>query len=366
MEHVEDICDLDLDEVTAITGVKGEDIARAARVLAECLASHPRRDQPASIVVIYGSGVTHYSTAKQVITAIQNLAYLVNQVFGPGTLGVIGVPGEGNFVGACDMGVHPALLPGYGPVSAPEARAVFEAAWGVALNPTPGRSYQAILDGVRVGQIQALYLAGEMPPLSGLSDLKFFVVQDIVSTETMQYAHVVLPAATFAEMDGTMTNLEGRVQHLRKAISPFGSSRPGWLIASDIARHMGDRSWGYETATEVMEEIATLVPAYASVSCNDLRPDGILRRFESDAKTKHFAPIELGRARRLVSDQFPLTLITERNLFYYRGACLTEQVPGMNLIKQEETIYLNPKHIDQLGVSDGDLVRVVSPYGSSE
>ena len=366
MEHEWGISDLDLDEVTAITGVKGEDIARAAQVLAECLSSHPRRDQPGSVVVLYGSGVTHYPTAKQVVTAIQNLAYLVNHVFGPGTVGLMGVPGEGNFVGACDMGVHPALLPGYGSVSATEARATFEAAWGVALNPTPGQTYQAILDGVRAGQIQALYLAGEMPPLSELSDLKFLLVQDMVSTEIMQYAHVVLPAATFAEMDGTMTNLEGRVQLLRQAISPFGSSRPGWMIARDIARHMGHRSWGYETASEVMDEVATVIPAYAGVNYKHLRPDGMLRQFEADIDAKHFAPIELGRARQLTSDQFPLTLITERNLFYYRGACLTEQVPGMNLIKQEETVYLNPKDISQLGVSDGDLVRVVSPYGSSE
>jgi anaerobic selenocysteine-containing dehydrogenase len=69
---------------------------------------------------------------------------------------------------------------------------------------------------------------------------------------------------------------------------------------------------------------------------------------------------------QFANDQFPLTLITERNLFYYHGACLTEQVPGMNLIKQEETLYLNEADTGQLGVSDGDLVTVVSAYGSSE
>jgi len=318
-------------------------------------------------VVIYGSGVTYYPTAMQVITAIHNLAFVVNQAFGAGKLGIIGIPGEGNFVGAHDMGVHPTLLPGYRSVSDSEARSSFEAAWHIPLNPKPGRSYQDILAGVRAGQIQAIYLAGEAPPLPEFADLEFLVVQDIVSTEVMQYAHVVLPATTFAEMDGTLTNLEGRVQRLRQAIAPVGSSRPAWMIVRDLARHMGETSWDYESAREVMDEIAVLVPAYAGISYDTLGVDGVMRRFVPEAeKPGHLLPVNLEGIPQFTGDEYPLTLITERNLFYYRGACLTEQVPGMNLIKQEETLYLGAKDTGQLGLSDGDLVKVVSPYGSSE
>jgi predicted molibdopterin-dependent oxidoreductase YjgC len=365
--HKPEAASLDLDEVAAITGVEQGSIIQAAHLLAEQLAAPQSEGQPARTLVIYGSGVTHYPTAMQVIAAIHNLALLVDQTFGSGRLGIIGVPGEGNFVGAHDLGLHPALLPGYRPVSDPEARLSFEAAWGTALNPTPGLSYPSILEGIRAGQIQALYLAGEVPPLPELADLRFLVVQDIVSTETMQHAHVVLPTTTFAEMDGTLTNLEGRVQRLRQAITPVGSSRPGWMIARDLARCVGDTSWEYEAAAEVMDEITALVPAYAGKSYDRLGVEGILRRFVPDVeKTQRFAPIKLEEVPQFASDQFPLTLITERNLFYYHGACLTEQVPGMNLIKQEETLYLNEADTGQLGVSDGDLVKVVSPFGSSE
>ncbi len=193
------------------------------------------------------------------------------------------------------------------------------------------------------------------------------MVQDIVSTQAMQHAHVVLPATTFAEMDGTLTNLEGRVQRLRRAIAPLASSRPAWMIARDLARYLGDTSWAYQSAADVMHEIAALVPAYAEVNYDNLGREGRLRRFAPDVdRAQRFSPVQLQAIPQFASEQFPLTLITERNLFHYHGACLTEQVPGMNLIKQEEILYLNETDTGQLGVSDGDRVKVVSAHGSSE
>jgi predicted molibdopterin-dependent oxidoreductase YjgC len=340
---------LDLARVTAITGVKQEAIAMAAQLLAE--------HTPA--IIIYGSGVTHYPPAMDVIKAIRSLAFLV------GDMGIIGVPGEGNFVGAHDMGMHPALLPGYRPVSNPEARVTLEAAWGTALNPTPGQTYDAILDGVRCGQIKALYLAGEVPPLPELANLGFLVVQDIMPTGNMQYAHVVLPTTTFAEMDGTLTNLEGRVQHLRQAIPPVGLSRSGWMIVRDVAKRMsGPGTWDFQSAADVLAEIAALVPAYAEVNY-EMGVSGVLRHFEPTAEAQ-FVPFSLDRTPQVASDEFPFTLITERSLFYYHGACLTEQVKGMNLIKQEEVLHLSPLDATRLGIADGALAKVVSPYGSAE
>jgi formate dehydrogenase alpha subunit len=350
---------LPTDEVSAITGVRQDAIAMAARRLADSLVPLERGDQPGTTIILYGSGVTHYPTATEVIKAIRSLAFLLENAR------VVGVPGEGNFVGTHDIGVHPSLLPGYLYVSDPLARTIFEAAWDVTLNPNPGRIYESILDGVRKEQIQALYLAGEMPPAPELSNLGFLVVQDIVSTGTMQHAHVVLPATTFAEMDGTVTNLEGRVQRLHRAIPPVGLARPGWVIARDLAQRMGSASWDYHSAGDVMDEIARLVPAYAKVNYEHLNVGGIRRRFEpvSEAQSLSF---KLDEIPQFTNDQFPLSLITERNLFYYRGACLTEQIQGMNLIKQEEILYLNPMDISRLGISDGALVEVVSPYGNTE
>jgi predicted molibdopterin-dependent oxidoreductase YjgC len=359
--------------VEAVTGVDQAAIRAAARLLAE----HPPD------VILYGSGVTHYPTAMEAIKAIRSLAFLL------GDAGIIGVTGEGNFVGAHDMGAHPALLPGYRPLADPQARAAFEAAWGTPLDPTAGRTYAAILAGIRDRRVKALYLAGEIPPVPELSDLEFLVVQDILPTESMRHAHVVLPAATFAEMDGTLTNLEGRVQRLRQAIPPVGGSRPGCTIVRDVAQQIlagraaaaagdagdtgevsaapgvGATGWDYRSAADVMAEIASLVPAYAAVDHTTLGVSGIVRRFQPAVEVQ-FAPFSLDGIPPFANDEFPFVLITERNLFSYRGACLTEQVKGMNQIKAEEVLHLNPSDAGRLGIADGGLVRVVTPHGSAE
>ena len=354
-----ELADLDLDKVTAITGVAQETMVAAAHRLAQYLASPAPESREPRLVILYGSGVTHHPTALNVIKAIRRLASLGREA------GIIGVPGEGNFVGAHDMGMHPQFLPGYRSLAEAEARAGVEAAWDASLNPGQGRSYAAILDGIRQGQVKALYIAGEMPATAELADLKFLVVQDIINTELLQYAHVVLPTTTFAEMDGTLTNMEGRIQRVSQAIQPVGSSRPGWMIARDIASTMGCELGAYYTAADVLAEIARLVPAYAGVNLEALSVRGVLRRFEP-ALEGPAAPFSLDQVPQITDDQYPLTLITERNLFYYHGACLTDEVRGMNLIKREEVVYLNPADAGQLGIADGDLVRVVSPYGSSE
>jgi predicted molibdopterin-dependent oxidoreductase YjgC len=357
-----DLSKLDWDRVSAVTGVKLEALVGAAQRLAEYLSS-----AAGDVVIIYGSGVTHHPTALSVIQAIHRLAAL------DGHVQVMGVPGEGNFVGSHDVGMHPAWLPGYRPLGDTQAAAAFGAAWGVAPDPAAGRNYAAILDGVRQGQIKALYLAGEMPALPELSKLEFLVVQDIVSTEVMQHAHVVLPATTFAEMDGTFTNLEGRVQRLHQAIQQVGLARPGWMIARDIARSMGHELGNYRSAADVMAEFAALVPAYRDMVYERLNGGGTLRRFDPTSVSSvepaagiQAASLDLDGVWQVANSEYPLTLITERNLFYYHGACLTEQVKGMNLIKQEEVLFLSAADADRLAVADGAVVKVVSPHGSME
>jgi formate dehydrogenase alpha subunit len=340
---------LNLAKVEEMTGVKQNTIVTAAHILA----------QHTPAIIVYGSGVTHYPTAPDVIKAIHSLAFVADDVQ------IMGVPGEGNFVGAHDMGIDPALLPGYRPVSSSKARTIFDVGWNASLSAIPGRTYEHILTGVRQGKIKALYLAGEVPPLKELANLAFLVVQDIVHTENLQHAHVVLPATTFAEMDGTLTNLEGRVQRLYQAIPPVGLSRPGWMIVRDIAKLMGAGQWNYDSAADVMAEITSFVPAYQAMNYETLDASGALRRFKPAAPLK-YAPFRLDMMPEFLSDEFPFTLITERNLFYYHGACLTQQVKGMNLVKREEVLQLNPSDLTLLGITDGAKVRIASRHGSAE
>ena len=146
------------------------------------------------------------------------------------------------------------------------------------------------------------------------------------------------------------------------------------MIVRDIAERIETRllgengflpaHWDYSSAAEVMAEIATLVPAYAEVLSAG---EGVLRRFEPDGRgDTAWSPPALDEIPRFASDEFPITLIAERNLFYYHGACLTEQVKGMNLVKQEEILHLSLADATRLGITHEDLVEVVSAYGSAE
>ncbi|HKM51604.1 MAG TPA: molybdopterin-dependent oxidoreductase [Candidatus Bathyarchaeia archaeon] len=349
IECPNELADLDLATVTSVTGVSKESIVDTARRLME------RRP----IVIIYGSGVTDYSTGPEVIKAIQNLAFTL------GNTRIMLIPGEGNFVGAHDMGVHPAMLPGYCQVSDSEARAFYEAKWKTTLSPKPGLNYEETLTGIREGLIKAVYLDGNVPQFPELANLSFLVLQGIVSTENMRYAHVVFPSTTFVEMDGTLTNLEGRVQRLHQAIPPVEQSRPGWKIINDLAERIAHVPWNYHSAAEVMMEIASVVPAYAKVDYETLSVEGLLRRFQPTAKMQ-FIRFNLNKISQLSSDEFPLILITERNLFHYHAADLTKHVTGMNLIKESGILQLNPSDAAKLGIVDGDSVKVESRYGSTE
>ncbi|NQT16421.1 MAG: molybdopterin-dependent oxidoreductase, partial [Planctomycetes bacterium] len=205
----ESLANFDLETVEGITGVAREKIVEAAR----CYATNP----PASI--LYSMGITQHTHGTDNVLATSNLALLTGNVGKPST-GVNPLRGQNNVQGACDLGALPNVFPGYQKVGVPEVQAKFEAAWGCELNATPGLTHTEIVDAIYAGTIKAMYQVGENPILSeadsthvgeALDRIEFFVVQDIFLTETAQKAHVVLPAATFAEKDGTFTNTERRV-----------------------------------------------------------------------------------------------------------------------------------------------------------
>jgi predicted molibdopterin-dependent oxidoreductase YjgC len=343
-----ELANLNLATVTTVTGVEKVNITRAADILCERKPT----------VIIYGSGVTRHPTAPGVIRAIRNLALTL------GDTRIMLIPGEGNFVGSHDMGVHPAMLPGYQPLSDSKLRTAYGEGWKTTLNPNPGRNYEQMLTGIREKQIKALYLAGDLPPFPELANLSLLIIQDVISTANMQYAHVVFPSTTFAETDGTMTNLEGRIQRLHQAIPPVGQSRPGWMITKDLAEQIGDVHWKYESAEDVMDEIATTVPTYASVNYENLSITGALRRSES--ANRSFTGLPIHKPIQVADEEFPFTLITDRNLFHYYGASLTKHVKGMHLIKRSEILQLNASDAARLGVDDGARVKVESRHGVSE
>jgi predicted molibdopterin-dependent oxidoreductase YjgC len=222
---------------------------------------------------------------------LKNLISLANLQM---LLGNIGVPGGGlnplaaqnNLQGAYDMGGLPRFYPGYQPVTDANIRQKFETAWGTKLPTQPGLSAAEMIAAASAGELEALYILCEDPVSNAfdsrqirrsLEACKFIVLQEILPSETTQFADVLLPGVSFAEKSGTFTNIERRVQLVRQAIEPVGEARPDWQIIAELARRimagdgrkMGTGSytgWDYRATSQIFSEISTLTPLYGGVS----------------------------------------------------------------------------------------------------
>ncbi|TAK32755.1 MAG: formate dehydrogenase subunit alpha, partial [Chloroflexota bacterium] len=218
-------------EASQITGVPIELIQQAARLYAT--------SEPSSI--LYTLGITQHTHGTDNVFALANLAMATGQI-GKHASGVNPLRGANNVQGACDMGSLPPFFPAYQQVADPGVREKFSKAWGVSLSDEQGLTIEEMVQAAHEGSLKAVYVMGENPALSdpdvnhvraAFGKLEFLVVQDIFLTETAQLADIVLPAATFAEKEGTFTNTERRVQRVRQAIAPVGEARQDWAIISE-------------------------------------------------------------------------------------------------------------------------------------
>jgi formate dehydrogenase alpha subunit len=361
--------------VEDITGVPGEKLVEAARLYAT--------NSPAAIC--YTMGITQHSHGTDNVIAVANLAMLTGNIGKPGS-GVNPLRGQNNVQGACDVGALPNVYTGYQAVNNEDARKKFETAWGVSLNPTPGKTLTEIMPLAHEGKVKAMYLMGENPSLSdpdsshvreAMERLEFFVVQDIFLNETALLADVVLPAASFAEKDGTFTNTERRVQRVRKAIEPVGDSRPDWWITCQIARRMGASGFDFKDPSRIMEEIASLTPSYGGISFKRLEkgtlqwpcptkehPGTAILHTETFSRGRgHFVPLEYKPSTELPDNEYPLVLTTDRSLFQFHTGTMTRKVKGLNIFAGEELVAINPRDAESLGINDGDKVQVISRRG---
>src|SRR6476620_6577995 len=249
-----------LEQVAAKTGVSSEQFKEAAAIFAE---------SPRSIILC-AEGIVRQPNGYQNVLKLVDLAWITGKLGRPGC-GVNTVTEEPNEQGAVDMGVAPEFLPGLASFDDQTMRDKVAKAWDATLPPAgSGAHLMEILNRCRSGQIRALYVVGENPlatlPASvdvraALHRLELLVVQDPFLTETGQMAHVVLPATTSAEKDGTFTNLEGRVLRVRQAMDAIGESVPDWQILTALANGMGCQ-WEYESANDIQSEIMKLLPGY--------------------------------------------------------------------------------------------------------
>jgi formate dehydrogenase alpha subunit len=371
----ESLSGFDLDFVERITDVPRDKIVEAARLYAT--------NSPATI--LYTMGITQHSHGTDNVMAIANLAMLTGNIGKPST-GVNPLRGQNNVQGACDMGALPNVYPGYQSVTDPTIREKFEVAWGHSLPENPGLTLTDILNAAHQGKIKAIYLIGENPVLSdpdakhiqeALASLDFFVVQDIFLTETAQLAHVVLPAASFAEKDGTFTNTDRRIQLVRKAVEPIGNAKADWWITNQIGQRMGDKGFNFTHPVEIMEEITQLTPSYGGVSYERLENGGlqwpcptkehpgtpILHTTQFARGKGHFIPLEYKPPMELPDDDYPLLLTTERNLYHFHTGTMSRKVAGLNTLSNEELVEINPYDASASEITDGDMIKVISRRG---
>jgi formate dehydrogenase alpha subunit len=388
----ESLSNFDLDFVEQVTGVPSKKIEEAARLYAT--------NKPGTII-FYAMGITQHSHGTDNVLATANLAMLTGNVGKPCT-GVDPLRGQNNVQGACDMGALPNVYPGYQAVSDPAIREKFETAWGCSLPPSPkekfgiawscslpsspGLTLVEMFGAVHRKEIKALYLVGENPALSdpdlqhvweALSRLEFFVVQDIFLSETAKFAHVVLPATSFAEKDGTFTNTERRVQRVRKAIEPIRDCKPDWWIICQVAQRLGAKGFDYSHPSDIMEEIRRLTPSYGGISCERLENGGLqwpcpfddhpgtpILHTNTFVRGKgRFIPLKYTPPGEMADADYPLILTTGRSLYHYHTGTMTRKVTGLNIIEPEGVVEINPEDASRLGIALGDRVRVSSRRG---
>lgn len=354
-----------------LCGVPAEDIYAVARLYATT-------DKAG---IFYTLGITEHVCGTKNVMSIANLAMLTGHI-GRESTGVNPLRGQNNVQGACDMGALPNVFPGYQKVTDPAVREKFEKAWGVSLPGDVGLMIPEMFDAANAGEIKAMYILGENPVLTdpnanhikaGLEKLEFLVVQELFLTETAQYADVVLPGASFAEVDGTFTNTERRVQRVRKAIEPL-AGRNNWQPIMEISNRMGYQM-NYNTTEEIFNEMASLTPSYQGMSYARIDKEGLqwpcptpdhpgTKYLHATAFTRGkglFQGIDHVPPAELPDDQYPYLLSTGRILFHYNVT--TPYSAGIHSMWNEEYAEVNPDDASRLGVTTGDKVKVTSRRG---
>ncbi len=365
-----------LERVERITGVPRVYIEQAARLYAKADRA----------LILYGLGVTEHRSGTYGVMSLANLVLACGHVGKPGT-GIIPLRGQNNVQGACDLGTLPYTYPGYQPLSE-ETLEKFEKAWGVKLPSWPGLMEPQMYDEALRGNFKGLYIIGyDVAQVhanlkriwKALSNMDLIVVQDIFFPITGKFAHVVLPAASMYEKDGTVTNGERRIMRIREAVPPPPDAWPDWKIICELSKRLG-YEMDYQDPEDIFEEMRHLMPIYAGATYERIDSSEIcwpvLDEKHPGTKILYADGFPKGKAsfgvpRPWPSEEeadrdFPIILITGRRLYHYNCGSMTTRSEGFFEVCPEERIEINPKDALVLGIKDGDMVRVASRRGEIE
>jgi formate dehydrogenase alpha subunit len=367
-----------------ISGVPAEDIRKAARMYATAKNG----------AIYWGMGISQLSHGTASALALIHLAFLTGHVGRDGT-GLNPLRGQNNVQGASDMGAMPFHYPGYMRVDNEENARKWEQAWNIepgGLSRKLGLTTTEILSHAHPGGVRALYIMGENPMMSEpnlnetrkhMEQLEFLVAQDLFINESGAFADVFLPAASFAEKDGTFTNTDRRVQRVRAAIAPRGQARPDWKILCDLATRLEVRlgrgrsaKWDYESPEEILREMASVNSDYAGITYERIEKVGLqypvpgmdhpgtptLFKETFPSGCGKFIPLDYVPVMEQADDEYPFILTTGRLLEHWHGGTMTRH-SALNEAYPEARVEIHPADAEMHGITDGMPVRVISRRG---
>ncbi len=367
----------DSEESEKITGLSIEEISEAAKIYAEA--------ERACILFNAGIAQHRHPVAVGNIQALVDLALMTGNYGEPGT-GVNPLRGHINGEGFGDMGPVPPKYPGFRKINE-ESAEMFEEWWDADDLPTePGKTYMDMVEDCEI-----LYITGANPMVSApdtnrvkelLQEKDLIVVQDIFMTETAELADIVLPAAAWAEEEGTVTQVDRRVQKMNKAIDPPGEARPDWKIFCDLAAKMGfGEKLDYDSPEEIFEEIREVIPQYRGINYERLKKAGGIQwpcpsedssgtetfyedEFKNEDGLAHFQTIEYKDPLEVTDEEYSYIFTNGRTIFHYHTGTMSREIDRLNEEVENGFAEINPKDADDLGIENGDEVILESRRGS--
>ncbi|MFW5958319.1 MAG: molybdopterin oxidoreductase family protein, partial [Desulfosalsimonas sp.] len=366
------------EKVEAITGVDRKNIERLAEIYATC--------GPSSL--LYAMGITQHTTGVDNVKSCCNLAMLCGYVGVRGG-GVNPLRGQNNVQGACDMGGLPNVFTGYQPVSDPQTREKFSAAWKKPLPDKPGMTITDMVPAMLDGKLKGLYVIGENPKLSdpdwnhfthALKKLDFLVVQDLFLSETAQVADVVFSAASTAEKEGTVTNTERRCMRLQKAVEPIADTLADWEIICRLSSAMG-YPMNYQNPEEIFNEMTSLTPkSYAGMTYERLGINGLqwpcpdrdhpgtpfLHKDQFTRGKGKFHAVEYKDPAEMPDDSYPYFLTTGRMFSHFHTGTMTRISAHLDKEQPGGYVSINPQDAEKLKVKENDILVLTSRRGRME
>ena len=380
-----------------VSGVPSEQIIEAAHLYALGVRSRGDsvyEDKRGHSTILYAMGITQRSNGTENVLALANLSMLCGQIGKPST-GVNPLRGQANVQGACDMGCLVNVLPGYQRVNIDEPRRSVARVWGLEdLPDKPGLTIVEATHAALERHVRAMYIMGENPMMSdpntqhverALRGLDFLVVQEIFPSDTAFLAHVILPAASSLEKEGTFTNTERRVQRLHPVLPAPGDAWPDWRIIAEIASRF-DREmkanrepgyWHFDSVGDIFDELALTTPIYHGMNYVRLGGQGLqwpcpeedhpgtpilhVDRFSRGRGS--FKPIEARDPAEQPDKEYPLILTTGRVLYHYHTGTMTRRSEPLHWREPRGYVEINPNDAEAIDLKDGYAVVIHSRRG---